>query len=51
MSHTRVQKVGIKKVAGLYEIDADTALASKVDALTHKLDLLVSNDQGVSLNS
>lgn len=39
------------KMAGLYEVDADTTLAGKVDALIRKLDLLASNDQGISLNS
>lgn len=35
----------------MHEIDADTALEAKVDALTRKLDLLLSNGQGVSINS
>ena len=31
------------KVAGIHELDADTTLATKVDALTWKLDLLMGS--------
>lgn len=38
-------------MAGLHEVDVDTTLVAKVDALIRKLDLLVSSSQGASLNS
>lgn len=34
-------------MAGLHELDTNTALATKMDALTRKLDLLMSKSPGV----
>lgn len=39
------------RVAGLHEVDANTTLTVKVNALIRNLDLVMSNGQGVSSSS